>query len=121
MNQLHLFPTITDWVELQADSPKKAFYRIMIEECQGSYSVIKESGCLGKVMDRRRWDQPNLDKALRKFNRILKEKLNPARGSPRKYERVRSMTDRTPTWRNLTTAMEDQHQPPKKNLIQKVI
>lgn len=87
--QLHLFPTILRWVELEADSPKKAFYRLMLEEDQGRYRIIKESGCYGKVMDRREWAIPTVEKALHRFNKILKDKLNPARGSPRKYKRVR--------------------------------
>jgi hypothetical protein len=29
-------------IELEADSPKRAFYRLMIEESMGAWSVIKE-------------------------------------------------------------------------------
>ena len=88
MKQLHLFPTITNWTKLQADSPKKAFYIIMIVECQGAYTVVKESGCDGRVMDTRRWVQPSFEKAWKKFNQIIRNKTNPSRGSPRKYKKV---------------------------------
>lgn len=87
--QLHLFPTIIRSEYLEADSPKKAFYRLMIEECQGQYTIVKESGCAGKIMDRRRWPTKNLETAEKKFNKILEGKLNPGRGSPRRYKRKR--------------------------------
>ena len=90
MKQLHLFTTVTSWVELEADSPKKAFYRLMIEECQGQYSIVKESGCLGKVRDRRAWPMPSKEKAIKKFNRILQQKTDRSRGSPRKYRKLRA-------------------------------
>lgn len=88
MTQLHLFPTILKMIELEApDSPKRAFYRLMIEECQGIWSVIKESGANGKVLDRRRWVMKSAEKAVQRYERILRDKLNPNRGSPRKYKR----------------------------------
>lgn len=89
MTQLHLFPTVLRMIELEADSPKKAFYRLMIEECQGAWSVIKESGAAGKVLDRRRWVMESAEKAVAKYDRILRDKLNPTRGSPRKYKKKR--------------------------------
>lgn len=89
MTQLHLFPTILKMTELEADSPKRAFYRLMIEECQGAWAVVKESGAAGKVLDRRRWVMESAEKAVAKYDRILRDKLNPARGSPRKYKKRR--------------------------------
>lgn len=88
-NQLHLFPTILKMIELKADSPKRAFYRLMIEECQGAWAVVKESGAAGKVLDRRRWVMESAEKAVAKYDRILRDKLNPCRGSPRKYKKKR--------------------------------
>lgn len=89
MNQLHLFPTILRMIELEADSPKRAFYRLMIEEHQGDWAVIKESGAAGKVLDRRRWAMESAEKAVAKYEKILRDKLDPARGSPRKYKKKR--------------------------------
>lgn len=90
MTQLHLFPTVTQFVELEAHSPRRAFYRLMIEECQGQFSIIKESGANDKVLDRRQWPMKSKSHAVKKFNRILKEKTNPSRGSPRKYKKRRT-------------------------------
>lgn len=95
MNQLHLFPTILKMIELEApDSPKKAFYRLMIEETMGIWAVVKESGAGGKVLDRRRWEMASAEKAVQRYERILRDKLNPNRGSPRKYKRRADQTRR---------------------------
>lgn len=85
-NQLHLFPTILKMIELEADSPKRAFYRLMVEESMGVWAVVKESGAAGKVLDRRRWVMESAEKAVAKYEKILRDKLNPNRGSPRKYK-----------------------------------
>ena len=75
-------------VNLIADSPKKAFYTLRIVECLGKYSVEKESGAAGHVLDKRTWPAKNLDAAGKRFNRILKKKIDPGRKSPRKYKGV---------------------------------
>lgn len=87
--QLHLFPTILKMIELEADSPKKAFYRLMVEETMGIWAVVKESGANGKVLDRRRWVMESAEKSVAKYEKILRDKLNPNRGSPRKYRKRR--------------------------------
>lgn len=94
MTQLHLFPTILKMIELEADSPKKAFYRLMVEETMGIWAVVKESGANGKVLDRRRWTMESAEKAVARYERILRDKLNPNRGSPRKYKRRADQTRR---------------------------
>ena len=88
--QLHLFPTVLKFIELEApNSPQKAFYRLRLEECQGIYLVIKESGTAtnNKVLDRRNWQFNKIEQAIKKYDRILRDKLNPARSSPRKYKK----------------------------------
>lgn len=88
--QLHLFPSILNQIELEApDSPRRAFYRLAIEECQGIYTVVKESGAGGKVLDVRRWQYESMNRALKKYDKLLTDKLNPQRKSPRKYKRKR--------------------------------
>lgn len=87
--QLHLFPQIIKEAYLEADSPKKAFYRLILQECQGNYILIKESGCQGRVMDRREWVMPSYEKAIKKFEGLISWKTNPARGSPRVYKQKR--------------------------------
>lgn len=72
------------------DSPRKAFYRIWIEAAYGEYSVVKESGVKGLVLDRRSWPAADLDEAQAMFQRRVKAKTNPDRKSPRKYTLVQS-------------------------------
>ena len=67
------------------DTPRKTFYSIRIEECHGMFRVLKVSGALGKVWDKRTWEFPTLDEAERLFSRRIKEKTDPERRSPRKY------------------------------------
>jgi hypothetical protein len=67
------------------NTPRKTFYSIQIEECQGTFRVLKISGALGKVWDKRMWEFSTLDEAERHFNRRIKEKTDPERRSPRKY------------------------------------
>ncbi len=52
--QLNLFTIKIDSAYLVApESQHKAFYRIWIEETDGVYEVIKESGAKGRALDRR--------------------------------------------------------------------
>jgi hypothetical protein len=69
-----------------AKSARNAFYAIKIVEYCGKYTVEKESGTDDKILDRRRWPMKNREAALKFFNRKIREKMNPARGSPRKYK-----------------------------------
>ena len=87
--QLSLFPDVIRSAHLvAAGSPKKAFYRIRIEVNAGLFSVFKESGAEGRVLDRRRWPVDTLDQAVKMFDRIIKAKTNPERKSPRKYRLI---------------------------------
>lgn len=88
-DQLSLFPTVIKSAALVADSPKKAFYRIRIEEEQGHYEVIKESGANDKVLDCRRWEAASLEKAEQFFDRKVKQKQQGNRKRKYKLERKR--------------------------------
>lgn len=84
--QLHLFPTITQMIELEAKSPRKAFWRLMIEESLDQFWLIKQSGTGEIIRDRRRWGPYTMAKAVKIYERKVLDKLNPDRGSPRKYK-----------------------------------
>jgi hypothetical protein len=89
--QLNLFTKKIQSAYLLAwESPRKAFYRIWIETVDGEYSVVKESGIRGKVLDRRTWPVENLEAAQELFQRRIKAKTNPERKSPRKYTLVQN-------------------------------
>jgi hypothetical protein len=53
LRQLSIFPEIVCSAYLVAESPKSAFYRIWIEADAGIYTVLKESGIKGRVLDKR--------------------------------------------------------------------
>lgn len=89
--QLKLFPEIICCAYLVADSPKNAFYRIWIESDAGNYAVLKESGIMGRVLDKRTWPKEDLDQARKLFDQRIKSKTNPDRKSPRKYTMVYSV------------------------------
>ena len=90
--QLSLFPDIIRSAHLvAADSPRKAFYRIWIEANAGLYSVRKASGVGSKVLDRRRWPADTLDQAVKMFEKVVADKTNPNRKSPRKYRLINSV------------------------------
>jgi len=88
INHFGLLPEIVCAAYLVADSPKHAFYRIWIEGGAGIYSVRKESGVEGRVLDKRTWPQENLDEARKLFERRIRTKTNPQRKCPRKYTMV---------------------------------
>lgn len=88
-DQLSLFPTIIKSADLIADSPKRAFYRIRIEEEFGRYEIIKESGANDKVLDCRRWEAASLEKAEKFFDRKVKQKQKTGRKRRYKLERKR--------------------------------
>jgi hypothetical protein len=89
--QLSLFPDVIRSAHLlAADSPRKAFYRIWIEANAGLISVRKASGIGSKVLDRRRWPADTLDQAVKMFEKVVADKTNPNRKSPRKYRLINS-------------------------------
>lgn len=89
--QLSLFPEIIESAYLVAlDNPRNTFYRIWIEENAGVYSVVKESGSKGRVLDTRAWPVEGFDQAKRLFDRKIRAKTNLERKSLRKYRLVPS-------------------------------
>ena len=72
-----------------ADSPRGAFYRIWIEDNNGSFMLIKESGIKGRVLDKRSWSFESLAEAQKVFRRRIKQKTDPERKSPRKYKLIK--------------------------------
>ena len=70
---------------LRAKSPKRAFYNLAIIKITDGYLVRKESGAGNKVLHREAWFRETLEGAVRLYEKILREKTNPKRRSPRKY------------------------------------
>jgi hypothetical protein len=89
MQQLHLIPTPILEQHLIAKSVRNAFYILRLMECAGAYWIEKESGTGDKILDRRSWPMTNRKAALKFFERKIREKMNPSRGSPRKYKRLK--------------------------------
>ncbi len=84
--QLKMFePSVIRKAALISDSPRRAFYNLRLEMFMGNYFVLKESGCLNKVLDKRLWQFDSSEKAEKVFDRLLKDKTDPERRSPRKY------------------------------------
>lgn len=77
------------------NTPRKTFYSIRIEECDGRFRVLKVSGALGKVWDERIWEFSTLGEAEALFTRRIKEKTDPKRRSPRKYQILPLLPERT--------------------------
>ena len=73
---------------MASESPRRAFYRIWIEETDGQISVVKESGVKGRVLDRRIWTFADFQEAEKAYQRRIKAKTNPERKSPRKYQLI---------------------------------
>jgi hypothetical protein len=90
MQQLHLIPTPILEQHLIAKSVRNAFYILRLVECAGAYWIEKESGTGDKILDRRTWPMKSREAALKFFNRKIREKTNPGRGSPRKYKKARA-------------------------------
>ncbi len=87
--QLSLFPDQLCSAYLVApDSPQKAFYRIWIERNACIYTVCKESGAKGRVLDKRSWPFEKFEEAQKLYDRRIKSKTNPDRKSPRKYQLI---------------------------------
>lgn len=73
-------------VTLKAQSPRNAFYTLTLERITDGYIVRKASGGNGKVYDKEAWFRENLADAERMFSKILREKTDPNRKRPRKYQ-----------------------------------
>jgi hypothetical protein len=87
--QLNLFTVKVNSALLVApDSPRRAFYRIWIEDADGKISVVKESGVRDRVLDRRIWPFAEFEEAEKAYQRRIKAKTNPERKSPRKYRLI---------------------------------
>jgi len=88
--QLDLF---RDWERVRTEetfleasnSSKKAFYHIWIEKLDEGFIVRKESGVSGKILDRKNWWFENYQEAKEYHQKLIREKTNPSRKSPRKY------------------------------------
>jgi hypothetical protein len=90
--QLNLFTIKVNSALLVArDSPRRAFYKIWIEDTDGQISVVKESGVKGRVLDRRVWPFAEFKEAEKAYQRRIKAKTNPERKSPRKYQLIMNL------------------------------
>lgn len=89
--QLNLFTvTVNSALLVAADSPRRAFYRIWIEDTHGQVRIVKESGVKGRVLDRRTWPCADVEEAEKAYQRRIRAKTNPDRKSPRKYRLIRT-------------------------------
>lgn len=75
---------ILEHARLEAPSIRSAWYEIFLIEIKGGFIIEAHAG------DRKRrtkesWFRRKPDEALQKYIKILKDKLNPERRSPRKY------------------------------------
>lgn len=90
MNQLTMFvPVVIRYSNLlAADSPKQAYYNIRIEYQDGNYRVCKESGYGSRLLNA--WERvfDSLSEAEKHYERIVRDKTNIQRRSPRKYRAV---------------------------------
>lgn len=56
-------------LNLAADSPKIAFYRIRIEADVGIFTIFKENGIQGRVLDQQACPHETLDQARKLYDR----------------------------------------------------
>ncbi len=85
--QISMFgTTVLKSTHLIAESKRSAFYNLYIEIVDRNIFIRKESGTGDKILDTRRWKFENYADAEKKFNQIIKSKINPKRKSPRKYK-----------------------------------
>ena len=75
-------------VYLEAESPRRAFYKLSLKKITDGYLVCKESGANGKVLHREAWFRETLREAERLFERKLLQKTSVLRKSPRRYRPV---------------------------------
>jgi len=76
---------ILERTSLRAKSPKNAFYNLAIIKIRDGYLVKKESGAGTRVLHKEAWFRETYEEAIRLYQKILREKTNPKRRSPRKY------------------------------------
>lgn len=77
---------------LKAKSPRGAFYHLFFLELTDGYIVREESGTGEKVLHTEAWYRESREETLKLYNRILKEKTNPGRRSPRKYQIISELS-----------------------------
>lgn len=79
--QLNLFePVVLRSEFLRSDnSPRKAFYNIWLMDDKGKYSVKKESGAQGKILNSKEWFFKDDKEAESFFQKKIREKTNPDR------------------------------------------
>ena len=70
------------------DSRKQAWYELLIYQIDNGYLVHKNSGAGERKLNSETWFRPSLTEADNKFSRIVKDKTNPDRKSPRHYKIV---------------------------------
>lgn len=75
---------------LEADSAHKAWYELVLISINEGYLVEKVSGAVGHANHSEIWFRSDFDEAEKKFKRIIADKTNPNRKSPRKYHVVNS-------------------------------
>ena len=66
-------------VYLEADSPRRAFYELTLEEITDGYLVRKRSGASDKVLHRECWFRERFEEAEKLFERIVRKKTTPGR------------------------------------------
>lgn len=78
--------------KLKAKSPRNAFYHLSIFRITDGYIIKKESGAGEKVLHTETWYRESWEEALKLYSRILREKTNPERRSPRKYQIISELS-----------------------------
>ena len=73
---------------LEAPSAKGAWYELFMVKIPHGYLVEKVSGAAGCGRQRESWFRREKTDAEKKFDRIVADKTNPDRRSPRKYNLV---------------------------------
>jgi hypothetical protein len=75
-------------VRLESESALSAWYELALVSTPFGYLVEKTSGAQGRGHQSETWYRRNLPDAEKKYSRILSDKVNPKRRSPRKYRVV---------------------------------
>lgn len=70
---------------LVAQSIRSAWYELYLIESANGYLIEKHSGATGCGRQKETWFRRQLKDAEQKYMKILTDKINPARRSPRKY------------------------------------
>lgn len=76
---------------LEADSARNAWYEISLIAIQDGYLIEAHAGDRSR-RSKEIWFRPKLEEAQKKYSRILNDKVNPARRSPRKYKLVKEVS-----------------------------